>query len=147
MTSAESRGAPEAASARAPPEDWDWRRAAVVGAGAALYAAAQAAPAVALDALEEACAEELGGADPNAVILVACIVQALALTGAFVGGTCVARARTQPPVAPLPVYRRRLSIAADGRPLQGSASQRGSEALSDRIACPSLLVSAANLAS
>ena len=40
----------------------------------------------ALAAEEITCQEELGGADPNIVFVVACVVEALALTGAATGG-------------------------------------------------------------
>ena len=48
----------------------------------------------ALAAEEITCQEELGGADPNIVFVVACVIEAVALTGAATGGI-LARQRKQ----------------------------------------------------
>lgn len=56
--------------------------------------AADADAAAAAAALADACAQELGGTSLNTVILVACVLQFIALTGAGVGGW-IARLRKQ----------------------------------------------------
>ena len=55
-----------------------------VAVGSAAIMAASGGDALAAE--EITCQEELGGADPNIVFVVACVVEALALTGAATGG-------------------------------------------------------------
>ena len=55
----------------------------------ASIAAAAAGSIGAVDAsVVDACTEELGGTDLNTVIIAACVLEFIALTGAGVGGEC-----------------------------------------------------------
>eukprot|EP00850_Spirogloea_muscicola_P017532 SM000151S01520 [mRNA] locus=s151:189868:197515:- [translate_table: standard] len=72
----------------------------VLPRGGWLFLTGPAAAAVVSDDLA-ACSQELGGADPDTVIIVACIAEAVALTGAAVGGEQLwARLRRRPWPAP-----------------------------------------------